>query len=84
MSKFIDEIITDIKADPDSWRDQCGNGIKKGEVIITDHGNSALLSIIDVYVNNKRITRTWRDGYRLEKAVSWWYKNVSLKTLSVV
>ena len=84
MSKFVDEIIDDIKSNPDSWRDQIGYGIKKDRIIITGHGNSAILSVIDVYVNNKQITRTYIDAFRLEKAVSWWYKNVSLKTISAL
>jgi len=84
MSKFVDEIIHDIRTNPDTWQDQCGYGIKKDNVIVTDYGNTAILSIISVYVNNKEMTRTWRDGYKLEKAVSWWYRNVSLKTLSAL
>lgn len=84
MSKYIDEIIKDIKTNPDSWRDQQGNGIKKGDVTITGYGNTAILSCISVYVNYKEMPAKWYDNYRLERAVGWWYRNVSLATISLL
>jgi len=83
MSKIADELLTDIKSNPDSWRNYKGYGIQKDSIIICGYGNSALLSIIDIEINGNDIPALeYMDKYRLEKAITNWYRIVGLKTLS--
>lgn len=81
MSKFIDEIIDDIKSNPLEWRDYRGNGIRKDEIIICGFGNSPLLSVIDVNINGKNIPTSYLDLWRLEVTIKNWYRTIPLKTI---
>ena len=87
MSKFVDEILEDIKTNQNSWsknnRAEHGRGIKKDNIIIAFYGNSPLLSIIDVYIDNQRMPLTYMDRWDLEKAVGWWYRNIDLERAMV-
>ncbi len=81
MSKFVDEILQDIKDNPNTFTDIGGNGIKKDNIEISGYGNTRVLSIIHVFINNKDIPKSWLDNWRLEVAVQQWYRTVSLDTL---
>lgn len=87
MSKFVDEILEDIKTNKNSWAKnhswEKGKGIRKKNIIIGFYGNSAIFSIIDVYIDNQSMPLTYLDRWRLEKAVTWWYKNIDLERAMV-
>ena len=84
MSKFVDEIIEDIRLNPDSYKD-ISRGIEKGKIRVSKFGNSAVLSLIDVHVIDGMIERdiplSYKDRYRLEKTLKHWYRTVSLNTI---
>jgi hypothetical protein len=81
MSKFVTELIQDLKNNPTDFTDYFGMGVKKKDLVITDYGNTRLLSIIQVEINSKRIPLSYIDRWRLEGAVRKWYKTVSLNHL---
>lgn len=85
MSKYVDEIIKDIRDNPNSWKrldtGNCYDGIQKGNIKLTQYGNTRLLSIINVEIDNVRQRKTYLDSWRLESAVTWWYKNIGLNHL---
>lgn len=82
MSIFVNELLNLIYNEKNNWK-KCSNGtgIEKDNIIIKNFGNSKLLSIIDVKIDNQDIPLTYMDKYRLEKAVGWWYQNVELNQL---
>lgn len=82
MSKFIDEIVYSIRENSSEWCDNDGCGVKKGNIEVSLYGNSAMLSIINVWINGKTVPTTWLDRFKLEKAISFWYRNVPLSTIS--
>lgn len=71
-----------MRDNPLSWYDVNGSGIKSGSITILGHGNSKILSIIHVFIQEKDMLTTWCDRYRLEKAISEWYKNIPLEHLT--
>jgi hypothetical protein len=86
MSKYITEIIADVKQNPHTWHRTTegrilGVGIRKDDISIYNYGNTMLFSVIDVEINGTRTVTTYIDRVRLERLVSWWFKSVSLKTI---
>lgn len=89
MSKFVDEIIEDVKNNPKTWSRYKERGLKKGNIKISDCGNGSKLflfwftSIVDIYVNDKStwVSTSWRDRYRLEELFLWWMRNASVEML---
>ena len=78
MSKYIDEIIKDIKANPETYKDYAGRGLEKGNISISGFGNTKLLSIIHVYIKSKDMPTSYIDLWRLETVIKWWYRNCNL------
>lgn len=78
MSKFIDQIMQDLKQHPLHYKDNKGHGVTKDEVTISQYGNTALLSVIKVEINGQTIPTTYWDCFHLERAVGRWYRSVSL------
>jgi len=83
MSKFVNEIIKDLKENPQTFKDYQGFGVQKDNVIVYNYGNTRFLSIISVSVNGKHIPTSYIDNWRLEVAIKNWYKTVPLSVLSV-
>jgi len=91
MSRYINEIIKDIKTNPETWKRYGDNGLQKGDVIIHQCGNGNKLfmcwmtSVVEVTINGKDTwgKTTWRDRYRIEEAFLWWMRNASLAMMSV-
>ena len=83
MSQFVDEIIKSIKENPTEWKDYRGYGLEKGNIIIFGYGNTKLLSICHVKINDKVMPTTYIDCWNLEGAVGNWYKTVKLNTILV-
>ena len=83
MSKYVDELLQDIASNPETFKDYFGNGIEKGDIRISGFGNTRLLSVINVRINNKTIPTSYIDKWRLETAIKKWYRTVSLKVLLV-
>jgi len=86
MSKFVDEILEDIKTNKNSWakyEGYKGTGLQKPNIIIGNYGNSAILSIAQIYIDDKCMPMTYMDRWRLEKAVGWWYRNIDLERAMV-
>ena len=82
MSNYINQILKDIEHDPTSFRDYQGCGIEKGNIVISQYGNTRLLSIIDVHINGKRIPTSYIDKWRLETAIKNWYETIPLWVLT--
>ena len=83
MSKYVDELLKDIASNPETFKDYFGNGIEKSNIRISGFGNTRLLSVISVRINNKTIPTSYIDNWRLETAIKKWYRTVSLKVLLV-
>ena len=81
MSKYVSELIKDIKDNPTSWVDYHGEGIQKGDVIIYNYGNTRFLSVISILIKEKDIPATYIDLWRLEVTIKNWYKIIGLKNL---
>lgn len=81
MSKYIDEIINDLKKNPETYRDNAGQGVRKGDVEVIGYGNSAVLSTISVMLNGHRVPSSYRDNFRLEVAIKRWYRTSPLTAL---
>lgn len=82
MSKYIDDIIADIKANPTTWNTRdWWVGIQKNKTDIWGYWNTAILSIIEVLEGNLPLPMTWMDKYKLEKAVGHWYKTIPFNHL---
>lgn len=47
------------------------NGIQKQGIVITNVGNTALFSVCDLFINGVVMITTYRDRFRLERAVNW-------------
>lgn len=81
MSKYVSKIIKSIKHNPNNWTKHdngCGIKHKTLNIKITDVGNSAILSVSKVYIDDCEVIVTYMDCFRLERAVNWWYKNIGL------
>ena len=83
MSKYVNEILTDLKENPQTFKDYCGRGVQKENVIIYNYGNTRVFSVISVSVNGKVIPTSYIDNWRLEVAIKNWYATVPLSVLSV-
>lgn len=81
MSKYVDEILKDLKDNPETFKDYEGQGVEKGNIIICLYGNTRVVSIIDVYINGKNMPTSYIDLWRLETAIKYWYRNISLSIL---
>lgn len=82
MSKYVTELITDIKNSPNSWTRYRNDGIQKGNIQIFNLGGKPIFSVIMVWINGKDTPTTYIDCWRLEVAVRNWFKTVSLDKLS--
>jgi hypothetical protein len=82
MSKYVDEIILSLEQRPNEWRSREGHELYREGIQITGHGNSTMLSIIDVWLNGIHQITTWKDRYRLERAVSKWFRVFDLKIVT--
>jgi hypothetical protein len=83
MSKFVDDIIKDIKQTPTKWDRYRGDGIRKGFLIISPIGGGPLFSVIQVEFEGVDMPLTYIDRWRLEVAVRKWFKKVDLEHLNL-
>jgi len=88
MSKYVREIVKDIRENPDLWVRDRWNGIKKGDIRIYGCGNGSkwffgwATSIVSLSICGKECyALTIGDRYALEEAVKWWMRNASLKMI---
>ncbi len=81
MSKFVDEIIKDLKDNPKDYKVNNRSGIEKREVEINSCGNIRAMSLIHILINDKEMITTYIDRWKLEVAISEWYRTIDLKTL---
>jgi hypothetical protein len=89
MSKYISEIVNDIRKNPTSWKRLGPRGLYKDNIYIDGCGNGHILlfawatSIVDVTINGKLIPDhlTLFDKIRLEQTFKWWMKNASLEMM---
>lgn len=54
-----------------------GVGIESGDVRIINHYNPAFMALDQVYIRNTQMPMSYIDTYRIHKAVSRWFKNIS-------
>jgi hypothetical protein len=85
MSKYVDEIIKDIRSNPETW-ERVKGGLKKGSVYVYDFGNGHkwfggwFTSIVSVSIDGiETKCLSWRDKYRLEEAFKWWMRNSTVE-----
>lgn len=86
MSQYINEIIKDIRTNPQSWKRYNNDGLQKGDIVIDNTGNGHKLyfgwlgSVVNVKIKGKDSwgLLTQRDKYRLEEAFLWWIRNSTL------
>lgn len=81
MSVFIDEIIKDLKENPNTFTDYEGCGVKKNNIKISLYGNTRVLSLINISLNNKDMPTSYIDRWRLEVQIKKWYRNINLECL---
>jgi hypothetical protein len=78
MSKYVNEIVSDIKMNPDAWQN-CGNGsICKGRIVIGPMSPALLLVMAEVKIDGREQPVTYGDQFKLEKALRYWFRNVPL------
>lgn len=84
MSKWVSEIIKDIKDNPNTWKPNKHHGISKDNIVLTNFYNGALLSVCDIHVNGRDMytSASYLDWYRLERAYQHWCKVVDLEVLT--
>lgn len=86
MTPKVKEILKRIKNEPDSWtpihNGHRYNGIQLGNMIVDNTGNTKMLSVVHVTINDVRIDLEYWECYRLESAVLNWYKKASLSQLT--
>lgn len=81
MSKYVDDILQDIKENPLAWSKAMG-GVKKDNILITGMGNTALLSIVDIHIDGQYVPASYYDLFKIERAINKWYRSVPLTHLS--
>ncbi len=79
MSLFVDQIVKDLKENPNTFTRYGRNGVQKENLIITGYGNTKMFSLIDVIIKTKNIPLTYCDRWKLEGAVKNWYKSIPLE-----
>lgn len=88
MKKVIKQILASIQNEPEAWKAthhsiSRWDGIEKDGVIVDMIGNTKLLSIVHVKVNDARFETNCVERYYLEKAVLNWYKHCDLNMLLI-
>lgn len=85
MSKWVSEIIKDIKNNPTDWKPNSKTGIsnQKLNIQIKDVYNSAILSVSEIHVNgvNMWTKMCYIDRFRIEVGVNRWFKKAKLNQL---
>ncbi len=91
MSKFVDEIVKDIKENPETWTRNWDNQISKWNILIRWFGNNMgwfyWISVVEVKIGNSASSATnWQlsylDAKNLEEVFIWWLKNIPLSHLT--
>lgn len=91
MSKFITEIVSDIRDNPLSWKRIGQKELSKWEITISHFWNGSMLfwcwfnSIINVEINWITTTSSQlslKDKIKLEETFIWWLKNIPLSHLN--
>jgi len=82
MSKAGKQLVKDIRTNPKDWRPigtSIYSGISKDNIRITSMGNTRMLSVIHVCINDVWLADlSYFDNWSLEVAVMWWYKQADL------
>lgn len=89
MSKYIDEIVKDIRNNPESWTRFENSGLKKDDIIVAQCGNGHILflgwitSIVEVRINGKHNFgfMSYIDKIKLEEAFQWWMSKANIKMM---
>ncbi|MGV8814423.1 MAG: hypothetical protein ACOH2D_09970 [Gelidibacter sp.] len=83
MSKYVEEIIEDLKKNPENYRDYYGNGVEKDNIRISGYGSMLLTSVIRVTIYNNTVPTSIVDNWKLARAIRKWYRTIPLKVLMV-
>lgn len=83
MSKYVDEIVKDIKDFSETWKAGRNNGLEKDDIIIFNCGNPRFISSILVKIKDIYVPLSYIDRWKLEIVVKWWYANIPLKIISL-
>lgn len=82
MSKYVDEIIKDLKENPTEWRSKFGEVTKDQIKLLCFNFNPPILSVGSIKIKGEDIPTTYVDRYKMECAVRKWFKTVDLKTIT--
>lgn len=89
MSKYVDQIVRDIRENPTNWVRYGSRGLQNGSTVIHNCGNGSKFlflwatSVIQVFIRreNTDFALSFWDKYKLEEAVQWWMKNATLEMM---
>lgn len=85
MSKYIDEIIEDLKNNPKSFKKDPGKGwgcgVKKDDLEVIGGFGIIIFPLISVYINGSSIPISYIDKIRVYVALKIWYKQIPLEIL---
>lgn len=82
-SKFVRQIISDLKSNPETWKRKDRNLLQKEDIQLIGFTNDRIFSTVDVFINQKGcyLYLSFWDKFYLESAISKWMKNASVDQL---
>ena len=88
MSKYIDQICESLDFLPDHWKaiDSGAIAHKQDEVILNNHSGMTffpmnLFPTALVYIKGNSYPMSYRDGLKIERAMTRWYEKVLVQNL---
>lgn len=91
MSKYIDQIVYDIRNNPETWKRTYDNELSKWDIKIRKLWNGSKLffywftSIVEVKINwicSNMDDLTISDKANIEETFRWWIRNSDLSIIS--
>jgi hypothetical protein len=82
MSNYVKEILKDLKNNPETFQDYNGQGVQKKRLVLAGFGNTAILSIVSIFINGKSIPTSYLDRFKIEIAIRNWYRTVPLNVIT--
>lgn len=78
-SKFVKEILADIKNNPNNWCQNDRIGISKEDIHLVGCYNGWLLSCCDLIIKGTIFNLTYMDRLELEKSYYKWLRKADLQ-----
>jgi len=77
--RVVDDIIKDMKKNPLTWVSFADSAIKKENLELSCYGNSRVLSVIHLFINEHDTPIGYSDRWNLEVAMKKWFKQAPLE-----